>query len=155
MPTVFINSVDDPIVPPPLLEIVRDAALKNPNMIFIEQVQMVIMCWKCQSIPCNKKSPKCQQYQQCWSDKTNSYFQTFETTLIQFLHFTSWGTLVAFMMKINWCLLTRHNIYVCFLRRPILQKFGGHLGFYEGGFFYSNPLTWQDRMVTPSPLYHH
>ena len=35
---VFINSVDDPIVPPPLLEIVRDAALKNPNMIFIEQV---------------------------------------------------------------------------------------------------------------------
>merc|ERR1711990_1170651 len=63
VPTVFINSVDDPIVPPPLLEIVRDAALKNPNMIFIE------------------------------------------------------------------------------------QKFGGHLGFYEGGFFYSNPLTWQDRMV--------
>ena len=38
VPTVFINSVDDPIVPPPLLEIVRDAALKNPNMIFIEQV---------------------------------------------------------------------------------------------------------------------
>lgn len=63
VPTVFINSADDPIVPPPLLEIVRDAALKNPNMIFIE------------------------------------------------------------------------------------QKFGGHLGFYEGGFFYSNPLTWQDRMV--------
>jgi len=63
VPMVFINSVDDPIVPPPLLEIVRDAALKNPNMIFIE------------------------------------------------------------------------------------QKFGGHLGFYEGGFFYSNPLTWQDRMV--------
>jgi len=63
VPVVFINSADDPIVPPPLLEIVRDAALKNPNMIFIE------------------------------------------------------------------------------------QKFGGHLGFYEGGFFYSNPLTWQDRMV--------
>ena len=39
MPTVFINSADDPIVPPPLLEIVRDAALKNPNMIFIEQVR--------------------------------------------------------------------------------------------------------------------
>merc|ERR1719244_215771 len=63
VPMVFINSTDDPIVPPPLLEIVRDAALNNPNMIFIE------------------------------------------------------------------------------------QKFGGHLGFYEGGFFYSNPLTWQDRMV--------
>merc|ERR1719158_1438259 len=63
VPTVFINARDDPIVPPPLLEIVRDAALKSPNMIFIE------------------------------------------------------------------------------------QKFGGHLGFYEGGFFYSNPLTWQDRMV--------
>jgi len=63
VPTVFINSLDDPIVPPPLLENIRDAALKNPNMIFIE------------------------------------------------------------------------------------QKFGGHLGFYEGGFFYSNPLTWQDRMV--------
>ena len=27
------------------------------------------------------------------------------------------------------------------------QKFGGHLGFYEGGFMYSNPLTWQDRMI--------
>jgi len=63
VPTVFINARDDPIVPPPLLEIVRDAALKYDNMIFVE------------------------------------------------------------------------------------QKFGGHLGFYEGGFFYSNPLTWQDRMV--------
>ena len=60
---VFINSMDDPIVPPVLLEIVRDAAVKNSNMIYVE------------------------------------------------------------------------------------QKFGGHLGFYEGGFFYSNPLTWQDRMV--------
>merc|ERR1711970_1515395 len=59
----FYNAMDDPIVPPPLLEIVRDAALKYDNMIFVE------------------------------------------------------------------------------------QKFGGHLGFYEGGFFYSNPLTWQDRMV--------
>jgi len=63
VPVVFINSRDDPIVPPPLLEIVRDAALKYDNMIYVE------------------------------------------------------------------------------------QKFGGHLGFYEGGFFYSNPLTWQDRMV--------
>ena len=63
VPMVFINSMDDPIVPPPLCEIVRHAALNNPNMIFVE------------------------------------------------------------------------------------QKFGGHLGFYEGGFFYSNPLTWQDRMV--------
>ena len=33
VPMVFINSTDDPIVPPPLLEIVRDAALNNPNMI--------------------------------------------------------------------------------------------------------------------------
>ena len=63
VPMVFINSKDDPIVPPPLLEIIRDAALKYENMIYVE------------------------------------------------------------------------------------QKFGGHLGFYEGGFFYSNPLTWQDRMV--------
>merc|ERR1712121_365517 len=63
VPTVFINARDDPLVPPPLLEIVRNAALKYDNMIFVE------------------------------------------------------------------------------------QKFGGHLGFYEGGFFYSNPLTWQDRMV--------
>ena len=63
VPTVFINARDDPIVPPPLLEIVRDAALNHQNMIYIE------------------------------------------------------------------------------------QKFGGHLGFYEGGFVYSNPLTWQDRMV--------
>lgn len=63
VPMVFINSLDDPIVPPPLLEIVRNAALSYPNMIYVE------------------------------------------------------------------------------------QKFGGHLGFYEGGLFYSNPLTWQDRMV--------
>merc|ERR1711936_644102 len=62
VPIVFINARDDPIVPPPLLEIVRDAALTHDNMIYIE------------------------------------------------------------------------------------QKFGGHLGFYEGGFVYSNPLTWQDRM---------
>jgi hypothetical protein len=63
VPTVFINSMDDPVVPAVLCEVIRDAALKNPNMIFVE------------------------------------------------------------------------------------QKFGGHLGFYEGGLFYSNPLTWQDRMV--------
>jgi len=63
VPTVFINARDDPIIPPPLLETIRDAALKYENIVFVE------------------------------------------------------------------------------------QKFGGHLGFYEGGFFHSNPLTWQDRMV--------
>ena len=63
---VFINSLDDPVVPAELLEVVRDASLNNPNMIFVE------------------------------------------------------------------------------------QKFGGHLGFYEGGFFYSNPLTWQDRSASTS-----
>ena len=52
---------DDPIVPPPLLEIIRKAVMTNENLLYIE------------------------------------------------------------------------------------QKFGGHLGFYEGGFIYSNPLTWQDR----------
>ena len=63
VPTVFINARDDPIIPPELLDVVRDAALKYENIVFVE------------------------------------------------------------------------------------QKFGGHLGFYEGGFFHSNPLTWQDRMV--------
>eukprot|EP00092_Neocalanus_flemingeri_P057755 GFUD01068719.1.p1 GENE.GFUD01068719.1~~GFUD01068719.1.p1 ORF type:complete len:487 (+),score=104.25 GFUD01068719.1:100-1560(+) len=63
VPTVFINARDDPIIPPPLLEVIRDAALKYENIVFVE------------------------------------------------------------------------------------QKFGGHLGFYEGGFLRSNPLTWQDRMV--------
>ena len=63
VPTVFINARDDPIIPPPLLETIRDAALKYDNIVFVE------------------------------------------------------------------------------------QKYGGHLGFYEGGFFHSNPLTWQDRMV--------
>ena len=63
VPTVFINSRDDPIIPPPLLEKIRDAALNYENIVFVE------------------------------------------------------------------------------------QKFGGHLGFCEGGFFHSNPLTWQDRMV--------
>eukprot|EP00088_Acartia_fossae_P046042 TRINITY_DN4965_c1_g1_i13.p1 TRINITY_DN4965_c1_g1~~TRINITY_DN4965_c1_g1_i13.p1 ORF type:complete len:526 (-),score=152.58 TRINITY_DN4965_c1_g1_i13:280-1857(-) len=63
VPMVFLNALDDPIVPPPLLEIPRDVALNNENVIYIE------------------------------------------------------------------------------------QKFGGHLGFYEGGFIYSNPLTWQDRIL--------
>lgn len=63
IPMVFLNSLDDPVVPPPLLEIIRDAALKNDSLIYIE------------------------------------------------------------------------------------QKFGGHLGFYEGGVFRSNPLTWQDRII--------
>jgi len=63
VPTVFINARDDPIIPPPLLETIKDAALSYDNIVFVE------------------------------------------------------------------------------------QKFGGHLGFYEGGFLHSNPLTWQDRMV--------
>ena len=29
----------------------------------------------------------------------------------------------------------------------IEQKYGGHLGFYEGGFIYPNALTWLDRLV--------
>jgi predicted alpha/beta-fold hydrolase len=29
----------------------------------------------------------------------------------------------------------------------IEQKYGGHLGFYEGGLIYPNPLTWLDRTV--------
>lgn len=29
----------------------------------------------------------------------------------------------------------------------IEQKFGGHLGFYEGGYIYPNSVTWLDRMV--------
>lgn len=63
LPMVFINALDDPIVPPPLLEIIRKAVMTNENLLYIE------------------------------------------------------------------------------------QKFGGHLGFYEGGFIYSNPLTWQDRII--------
>jgi len=63
IPMVFINALDDPIIPPPVLEIVRNAALTNDNLIYIE------------------------------------------------------------------------------------QKFGGHLGFYEGGFMWSNVLTWQDRII--------
>jgi len=63
VPMVYINAVDDPLVHPDLLEIVRDVALNKPNTLYIE------------------------------------------------------------------------------------QKFGGHLGFYEGGLFYPKPLTWMDRMV--------
>ena len=29
----------------------------------------------------------------------------------------------------------------------IEQKYGGHLGFYEGGFIYPNALSWLDRLV--------
>jgi hypothetical protein len=63
VPMVFINSMDDPIVPLPLLEIVRDVALTQENILYVE------------------------------------------------------------------------------------QKYGGHLGFYEGGFIYPKPLTWMDRIV--------
>ena len=62
VPMVFVNAMDDPIVPPPLLEIVRDFALNHKNVIYVE------------------------------------------------------------------------------------QKYGGHLGFYEGGLFYPKPLTWMDRL---------
>ena len=36
VPMVFINARDDPIVPPPLLEIVRDAALNHEQMQFLQ-----------------------------------------------------------------------------------------------------------------------
>lgn len=62
-PMVFINAVNDPIVPPQLLEKVKEATKKHPNFLYIE------------------------------------------------------------------------------------QKYGGHLGFYEGGLIYPNPLTWLDRTV--------
>lgn len=64
VPMVFVNAKDDPIVPPPLLRHVRNAAGQKDNFLFIE------------------------------------------------------------------------------------QKYGGHLGFYEGGFIYPNPLTWMDRLVS-------
>jgi len=60
---IFVNSTDDPIVPPPLLNIIRKSAAKQDNFLFIE------------------------------------------------------------------------------------QKYGGHLGFYEGGLIYPNPLSWLDRLV--------
>ena len=63
VPMVFINALDDPVVPTPLLEIIRNAALNHSNFIYVE------------------------------------------------------------------------------------QKYGGHLGFYEGGFMYPKALTWLDRAV--------
>jgi len=63
VPMVFVNAVDDPIVPPSLLRIVRTAAGKRENFLYVE------------------------------------------------------------------------------------QKYGGHLGFYEGGLCYPDPLTWLDRLV--------
>jgi len=63
VPMVFVNAVDDPIVPPALLKIVRNAAGKRDNFLYVE------------------------------------------------------------------------------------QKYGGHLGFYEGGLCYPDPLTWLDRLV--------
>jgi len=63
IPMIFVNSTDDPIVPPPLLNIIRKSVAKQDNFLFIE------------------------------------------------------------------------------------QKYGGHLGFYEGGLIYPNPLSWLDRLV--------
>jgi len=63
VPMVFVNALDDPIVPPALLKIVRNAAGTRDNFLYVE------------------------------------------------------------------------------------QKYGGHLGFYEGGLCYPDPLTWLDRLV--------
>ena len=63
IPMVFVNAVDDPIVPPKLLQFVRKAAGTKDNFMYVE------------------------------------------------------------------------------------QKYGGHLGFYEGGLIYPNSLTWLDRLV--------
>ncbi len=63
VPMVFINSEDDPIVPPPLLAVVKEACKKRENFLYVE------------------------------------------------------------------------------------QKFGGHLGFYEGGYLIPNPTTWLDKAV--------
>jgi len=63
VPMVFVNALDDPIVPPALLRIVRNAAGTRENFMYVE------------------------------------------------------------------------------------QKYGGHLGFYQGGFCYPDPLTWLDRLV--------
>lgn len=63
VPMVFVNAVDDPIVPPALLQHVRRAASQRDNFLYVE------------------------------------------------------------------------------------QKYGGHLGFYEGGLLNPNPLTWLDRLV--------
>ncbi len=63
IPMVFINSLDDPIVPPQLLEKVKLASARRDNFLYVE------------------------------------------------------------------------------------QKYGGHLGFYEGGLVYPKPLTWLDRLV--------
>jgi len=63
VPMVFVNALDDPVVAPPLLKIVRNAAGKRDNFLYVE------------------------------------------------------------------------------------QKYGGHLGFYEGNLCYPEPLTWLDRLV--------
>lgn len=63
VPMVFINARDDPIVPPPLLDIIKKAAESRDNFLYVE------------------------------------------------------------------------------------QKFGGHLGFYEGGFIWPRALTWLDKAV--------
>lgn len=63
VPMVFLNSLDDPIVPAPLLEIIKDATAKHNNFLYVE------------------------------------------------------------------------------------QKYGGHLGFYEGGYIYPNAATWLDKAI--------
>jgi abhydrolase domain-containing protein 2 len=87
IPMVFINAVDDPIVPAALLPSVRNATRK-----FIGTVP------------------------------------TFN------LGSTNFVCLPCFTGKNN------NFLYV-------EQKYGGHLGFYEGGLIYPNPLTWIDRLV--------
>jgi hypothetical protein len=63
VPMVFINSEDDPIIPPPMLNTIKDAVKKHHNFLYIE------------------------------------------------------------------------------------QKYGGHLGFYQGGYLMPNPTTWLDNAI--------
>lgn len=45
------------------------------------------------------------------------------------------------MVSIAYVVGTRDNFMY------VEQKYGGHLGFYQGGFCYPDPLTWLDRLV--------
>lgn len=89
VPMAFVNSTDDPIIPPSLLDVIKDAVSK------------------CLFIQCNRCYPSPQ-----------------------------------IINEIAPLLAEKKDNFLY-----IEQKYGGHLGFYEGGYVIPNQISWLDKSV--------
>ena len=123
IPMVFLNSLDDPIVPPPLLEIIR-FIVNSQRSIWIGQLatNFLIQRWKRICVLSLKTDERVYCTMYCVD------------------------RMMLFMYRIHQCQIQKIFRDAALKNDSLIyveQKFGGHLGFYEGGFMRSNPLTWQ------------